>query len=156
MLPVGSIIASILTPKDFAIEIERNGLKQTWVLADGQALPELGRLAEIMRNRKEYEALNPSNVAHAPALSGMFLRGRTPDRQLGSKQEDSVGPHTHPVAHTYPNHINAPDLDAGNVTLTLKDWRNVYPAAPEAAAGPNGGEETRPKNVAVNYYIRIS
>lgn len=164
-LPVGTILQSILPPAAFT-RVKPAGV---WVLAKGSQLDDQNSpLAVFMKlNRNSYYApdlFNEKDEVRMPDLGGMFLRGidATNDgtgddvlRKIGSHQKEEVGPHTHWAAHTFPTSINAPDLDAGNTALTLKDWRPVYPNAPEAYTNANDGSETRPENIAVYVYIRV-
>ncbi len=164
-LPVGTILQSILPPDAF-LRVKPAGV---WVLGNGSQLGDQNSpLAVFMKlNRNSYYDLalfNEKDEVRMPDLGGVFLRGvdATNDgtgddvlRKIGSHQKDEVGPHTHWAAHTFPTSINAPDLDAGNTALTLKDWRPVYPNAPEAITHANDGSETRPENIAVYVYIRV-
>lgn len=164
-LPVGTILQSILPPDAF-LRVKPAGV---WVLAKGSPLDDQNSpLAVFMKlNRNSYYDLglfNEKDEVRMPDLGGMFLRGidvknddigDVPMRKIGSYQKEEVGPHTHWAAHTFPTSINAPDLDAGNTALTLKDWRPIYPNAPEAITHANDGSETRPENIAVYVYIRV-
>lgn len=128
MIPTGMIVA-------FPGKEEPPG----WAICDGTAFdinayPELANL------------LPTGNV---PDLRGMFLRGLDttgsvdpdPGRSLLSTQADAVGPHT----HTY----TSPSWEDGN------GFHGGSNAPNSANTGSNGGPETRPKNVAVNYIIYL-
>lgn len=173
MLPVGSIIASILNEADFKRLMQAEAPRQIWELAKGQAVPQ-GELRNRIQNSADYSVLNPNNVATLPDFRGMFLRGlqsgRPNDgkgddesttgpapRKVGSFQEDSLKKHTHVIGNTYPNYPNAPDQMADNLTHTQR-VSTEYPSSPRGIrTGENdGGVETRPRNVAVNYYVRVA
>lgn len=164
MLPVGSIVASFLTEEDFKHEMKTIAHEQVWALAGGQTIPS-GRFQELIRNNQVYSALNPGNVATAPDLRGAFLRGLNgsrpndnrgdPDghnRQLGSYQQDAFASHDHAICPTYPNKPNAPDQDAGRRTLGSIGWDGY----PESRTQTKGEAETRPRNFAVNYFVRLA
>jgi hypothetical protein len=155
-LPVGSIVASILSPSDFAKQMPKG---EVWQLADGTPVPQ-GPLQALIRNSAEYRALNPSNVAHKPDLRGVFLRGKNAKRNdnmgnpgnveldVGSYQSDDVGPHTHGQRVGYPD---AGGADSGD------RWHGeagTQTGNPTTATGYDR-LETRPRNVTVYYYIRV-
>ena len=135
---VGEIIASMLSPDKFALVYGSD-----WVLADGRPVPDNSR----------YKAYVGPN---APDLRGVFLRGRNYDRPptdgnpsgdtpLGTYQVDELKSHDHGYT-VYNDKIPR----TGGSTADI--WRNDKPAR----TTPTGGLETRPRNVTVNYYIRIN
>lgn len=153
--PVGSIIASVLGPAEFAhsagdpsdFDLKTSG----WTLADGKSVPGT-RYAEVTNNRA------------VPDLRGVFLRGLNVDRsdgrgdpdqrKPGTYQSDSVKSHSHAV---YPH--------AGKIIGRVKDSvpgagaadTNENSRVLNAQTGDSGtAEETRPRNVAVYYYVRIN
>ncbi|MDU0372055.1 hypothetical protein ACFPAF_16750 [Hymenobacter endophyticus] len=134
---VGEIIASMLSPEQFT---QAYGLG--WVLADGRAVPENSRYKSFV---------GPS----VPDLRGVFLRGRNynrdpntgnpdNDKEPGAYQADELKSHDHGYA-LYNDKI---PRTGGSV---YDIWRNDKPARTTAT----GGLETRPRNVTVNYYIKI-
>ena len=150
-LPVGSIIASILSEPDFKRQTPSG---EHWELADGKDVP-AGALQTLMRNNAYYKVLNPNNVAKKPDLQGVFLRGKnntrkdghgTPnneDLDIGLYQADDVGPHTHESKVGFANY-GEPAQGAG---WQGEAWTTTKPSA---------GLETRPRNVTVNFYIRVA
>src|SRR5262245_61595368 len=115
MLPVGSVVASLLLERDFKDEMKKIARDQVWELAASQRIPN-GRLQEIIRNNTDYKELNPQNVATLPDMRGAFLRGLhggrpddnrgdagDPRRLIGSYQADAFGRHEHNLSPTYPN-----------------------------------------------------
>ncbi|MBI9076416.1 MAG: hypothetical protein JEZ02_13500 [Desulfatibacillum sp.] len=145
VLPVGTIIPSMLSPDKFAQLPE--GTK--WTLANGRSVP----------NTRYAELVGPT----VPDLRGMFLRGlnegrtdgkQDPDnnRKPGDEQDQMFKEHFH---NFYSNVYDAGGGD--NASWVAHDpgafgYGHINPPPTKAA----GGEETRPNNVAVYYYIKIN
>jgi hypothetical protein len=153
-LPVGSIVASMLGPKEFSdVAGDPNGpqpASSKWVPADGRSV-----------SGSQYtRLLGRSSV---PDLRGLFLRGlnafdpsvplrssdqQDPDsnRKAGEYQADLFRSHQHDYSDHYVGG-NGKDVQSGSSypRPTLKEKTEM-----------TGGEETRPKNAAVYYYIRIN
>lgn len=143
-LPIGTILASMLKSTEFAKAVgDPNRTKNNWVLADGQKDITTSRYGQL------------SGKTTPPDLRGMFLRGMNVNggqdpqqgREVGSLQMDAFKSHT----HNYPT--------AGQ---TSRNWRGSQSSDYHLAynspgtVDPNGGLETRPKNVAVYFYIKIN
>ena len=96
------------------------------------------------------------------------------DRLLGGYQADTFGRHDH-GSHDHGSHghgftdvyyaetwgsvalpgaAGSADTDYDNRGYPM-DSRTVDSGVPSSAVPPSGGAETRPKNIAVNYYIKI-
>lgn len=139
LLPVGTILASMLPEGQFNQETGGG-----WVLADGR-LAEGARYATLTGNTK------------VPDLRGMFLRGLNIDgeggdpdgsgRIAGDFQADEFKSHRHSVRTAYSGSAHAGDISSSN------SRENAANAG--FFTDPIGGNETRPKNVAVYYYIKI-
>ena len=152
--PLGTIIASVLEYDKFCQAINDshniNNKKSTYVPCDGRTL-----------NGSKLEEMG---VTHAPDLRGRFLRGlnvmynhgqfpalnlSTADpegegREAGSYQADEFKSHS----HKYDNSYAGPQAGYGD---------NGRPGPnPDQNTGSTGGLETRPRNVAVFYYIKIN
>lgn len=147
-IPVGTVIASVVKPQKFK---ELYGDK--WALADGRTI--IGsRLAEAIQK------------GVIPDLGGQFLRGintkygvipetQDPDgtREPGTVQSDDIKLHAHGVGSTS-------NKNRGGGSGKNEGW-NEY-AKPlensDAAFYTNatGGKETRPRNVAVYFYIKLN
>lgn len=135
---VGDVVESLLDEVQF--QNERNS---TWVLADG-------------RNVAGSKFENITNMSNVPDARGMFLRGKNNgrndgledpagERNLGDFQNDEFKSHT----HSLPNLTS----DSGSST----DGPNTpNDGTVENSTGATGGDETRPKNIAVNYFIKIN
>jgi hypothetical protein len=132
---VGDIRQSFLTEVQFQ---SLNG--SDWVLCDGRSV-----------TGSSYETItgNPN----IPDARGVFLRGKNngrtdgnenPDGELslGAYQADEYESHTHAAAQYHPN--SAP---AGGVEGVV---------AGVSSSGASGGNETRPKNVTVNNFVKIN
>ena len=144
--PVGSIIASVLSPEKFAEAVGDPStfdlLTSKWTLADDK-----GRVPGT-----KYAAL--TNNASIPDLRGVFLRGNAFGRfgiatTVGVYTPDKVGPHTHRVRFS-PISIRNRDSEHNPGEGAL------IPGSSSHLTESNGGTETLPKNVVVNYYIRIN
>lgn len=161
-MPVGTIVSSILTLEQFYAATENNqyspggiwtASNSKWCPADGRAVP-----------NSEYTAI--ASRERVPDLRGVFLRGvnvieavppipldasrSDPEtRSPGSYQSDNVGPHTHTVTDKHGKDPGewGPNSGPGNEN----------DSSTRTTSGPTpGAKETRPKNVAVVYYIRIN
>jgi len=139
-LPIGTIIAT-MRPIDTVNEI--------WVLADGRTA-----------TTAYFEATGKANV---PDLRGQFLRGlnegrddgkESPggnNRKAGEYQADTVKSHNHnnegfTYLLMYNNGYNAAQVQ------TKTDYPDVLQ---KGAILPYGGAETRPRNTAVYWYVKV-
>lgn len=134
--PIGTVVASMLSEAQFQ-RIAGSG----WILADGRSVA--GSLYARYTNRQA-----------APDLRGMFLRGQNNNRtdgnqnpelkQVGELQSDEFKSHSHSVPH--------PSGRDGNRSGHQDAWFGNGGTSTGAAGGP----ETRPRNITVNYLIRIN
>ena len=144
-LPIGSILSSMLPPDQF-----RNEQSKAWVLADGS-----------LTEGTEYKKLTGQD--RLPDLRGMFLRGMNqgrddefrdpdPNRKAGQPQGDEFKAHTHAYGDGAPYRGGASGkrVDWNGYAATYKE----YP--PPFATASAGAEETRPKNAAVYFYIKVN
>lgn len=161
--PVGTVVSSLLTE---AVFLSESGFSQ-WVIADGRDV-----------SGSDYSAL--TGELNVPDMRGMFIRGtnnaRTdgledPDgeRALGSFQSDRFGAHTHDVAYQawnisiysnpyYQNYgsVNGPCPDSPDGYVASGPFRCINGRSKPDAARTKGGPETAPRNIAVNYFIKIN
>jgi len=127
-IPIGTIVA-----------IYSDIIPDGWLLCDGKPIPIQNKeLIKIIGN-------------NTPNLRDMFLRGKTIEREIGNYQKDQLQQHQHKiwkaVAYQHydanvgpvivPTNINQGDINTGNI-----------------GSDANVGDETRPKNIAVNYIIK--
>lgn len=155
-LPVGTIVPSVLEPRTFAIVAGDSGnfdpRSSSWVPADG-------------RDIAGSEFTKQTGSIRTPDLRGMFLRGlnytepnnprsdgkQDPEgdaRKPGDYQVDAFFKHAHPYTGTTDSKEERTD---GNTYPHKKD---AFPCPKET--DPVGGAETRPKNIAVYYYLKIN
>lgn len=136
---VGQVIYSILNPAQFEASLPASERKK-WALLDGRAIAG-SKLAECL-----------GGVDKLPDARGMFFRamnfGRPDgdpdgDRPVGGYQPDELASHAH-------NYINSSGGPAG----TAKDGPHGV-AQRSAQTTATGGNETRPRNIALYVYIRI-
>lgn len=157
-VPVGSIRAALLDENAFASAAGDPAVfdasNSKWALADGRNVSGSG-----------YATL--SGNANLPDLRGVFLRGINgsradglgdPDgnRAAGVYQSDQFRNHNHTNgSFAYLVRIGGP-----NTTAFLGDSNNTtgteYDVLNSGAMQAAGGNETRPRNVAVYYYVRIN
>ena len=146
-VPVGTIVASMLTPAEFASQSgdpkEFDPSVSRWSLADGR---------DVTRAKFRAAALSD----RVPDLRGMFLRGMNvgrrdgkedPDdkREVGHLQDDELKSHAHPLGFGRHGLQNG----KGDVDLEIN-------GSPQESTLAVGGKETRPRNVAVYYYVKIN
>jgi len=163
-LPIGTIVPSVVGPHKFSALAEDPGgfspSRSVWVPADGRDVP---------------GSLYAKQVQTAvPDLRGLFLRGLNwsdTDRVRKDGNQDPGG------AERRPGDYQADDLKAHKHGFTRKvlDFGSGAPKGVERAGGsrnalqwtsgpstegretePAGGTETRPRNSAVYYYIKIN
>lgn len=173
-VPIGSIVASLLNYNQFAFAAaaaaSEDGRSEDplsaaippappvdprttpWVPADGRAVPGSGF----------HRLTGKPNV---PDLRGLFLRGtnnfdpkwteppQAPEqldpeglRALGSFQRDSFASHAHSFQTRVPAGVPGGSGEPGHQGLAFEG----------GVTDPNGGSETRGKNAAVAYYVRIN
>ena len=161
-LPIGTVVPSLIPPGRFpAASGDSAGFDPTrvrWVPADGRSVAGSKFAAQI--------------ASAVPDLRGLFLRGinqseegmvrsdayADPDgiRRAGEAQADAFQIHGHKHEQG-----DGPDNPAG--TFKGVNGNNVYmngriqePAAIRDSGEPRVARETRPKNAAVYYYVRIN
>jgi hypothetical protein len=132
-LPIGSIVASMLAEEKFQ---EING--DDWVLADGR--------------ESSTEYFNATANANIPDLRGMFLRGLNAGRDDGNED-----PNTSRVAgdfqvDEFKSHRHLENLATGSGgAYSGGTWGTVYTNYTDFT----GGAETRPRNMAVYWFIKV-
>jgi len=156
---LGTIIASVLEYDELCSaigELHIATFKSNYVPCDGRSILE--------------SKLASTGISNAPDLRGRFLRGLNvmynhgelppldlnsadpdgTDRRVGSYQEDKMKKHTHSI----PTNDDGTPVSGGNYKTTAYSKSN----GPSVSTGENenAGVETRPKNIAVYYYIKIN
>lgn len=152
-MPVGTIIASLLSPEQMYSE---GG--DLWVPADGRNALPAWRYTRLTGDTK------------LPDLRGMFLRGvndsdkgvrtdgkQDPDdhRKPGSEQSDGLAAHGHPLslkALGFAQDITGTPF--GSNLFTEGGFNKRVDNAIENQ--PHATPDTRPRNVAVRWYIKVN
>jgi hypothetical protein len=147
---VGDIVSSMLADNEF----QTQRVSTEWVLADGRSV--VGSLyAKVTGN---------TNI---PDLRGVFLRGKNnlmPDESagrnpagdlpLGQYQPDALAAHQHDFKYGF-KQDDAAILDriqgGSNTPYTVGS-----DSGEKTEIQPNASEETRPRNVTANYFIKIN
>lgn len=154
-LCMGCIQASPLSEEQFQA---LNG--KGWVLCDGRSV-EGSKYARATK------------VTKAPDLRGVFLRGVNSKRfsdveevSLGEYRADAVGSHKHPIedpGHEHPMMIGGdgpPDVSLqwswNNGGIQVRPDKLIRSAKTGITVGANGNDETRPKSVTVNYFLKVN
>jgi hypothetical protein len=143
VLPVGSVVGSMLTEGVFQTETS-----VAWILADG-------------RNVSGSAYSTKSGFSNVPDLRGVVPRGKNNGRSaasgnadgdlaLGTYQGDQLGSHTHGHDQNFTGTNFTQDVDNGS-NKSNTDYGLAYLNIHAA-----GGNESRGRNVTVNYMIRIN
>ena len=156
--PVGSIVPSMLNENQFKAQVEDpstfSGSSSKWTLADGRDI-----------SGSTYSTV--TSQSNAPDLRGMFLRGlntgrsdgkQDPEggsRSIGDYQADQVRSHNHNNG-SFDRLMIANGLNTTNGTALDNTGLPEVNLFTSATINAFGGTETRPRNIAVNYYIRIN
>ena len=148
-MPIGTILPSMLRPTEFAKEVGDLDRKQVqWTLADGAKDITHSRYGQLSGNTKP------------PDLRGMFLRGVEDGRQPGDYQADALQVHGHVTdALKVGQYVDRDTKELGYTTRGGADIGTASVTAVTHIPGEkdvNIADETRPKNVAVYFYIKIN
>jgi hypothetical protein len=138
LVPVGTVVPSMLTEAQFNATVPNGAL---WALADGRSV-----------TGSKYAAATGASVL--PDLRGQFLRGKNGARSdgkqnpdgdvaLGTYQADAFASHTHSASF-------------GSVILMNAGTSyGTYIQSGSSNTSAAGGNESRGKNVTVNYFVKI-
>lgn len=170
-LPVGTVIASILEPKIFL----SNGRNKKWHLADDSAIPLDSAYKKIVENA------NIAKKDRLPDLRGVFLRGMNVGRSDGKEDPEGskrvagsfqasatklprsaftgvtnvAGKHTH--SHKAPRNYNSGGGDHARAKPDGSSTTNPSGNHKHTVTINGGGDvETRPRNVAIYFYIKVN
>ncbi|NBO99742.1 MAG: hypothetical protein EBU90_06400 [Proteobacteria bacterium] len=149
---IGSVQASLLT------EVQFQAIFGTgWVLARGQNV-----------SGSKYASITGASIV--PDMRGMFLRGKNNGRNDGNEdpggdrnvlvntpQADQMQGHRHNYERATLQQTTS--VGGGPNGYTIGTWPSTAssdPISDGANSTPRTGNETRPKNMAVNYFIRIN
>jgi hypothetical protein len=142
ILPVGSVVASMLTESQF-----QDQASTAWILSDG-------------RNVAASAFALLTGFTTVPDLRGVFVRGKNGARSgatgnsggdlaLGTYQADAFAAHTHQEHYRTPSAAAGGSDGGGDTDRGLND---VF----ENTGSAGTGTETMPRNVTLNYFIRIN
>jgi microcystin-dependent protein len=132
-----------------------------WLLCDGRAVARVGTYAGLFSAVSiAYGVGDGVATFNIPDLRGYFLRGldttgtvdTTPNRALGSVQQDAFASHIHAAAHVHGDYSMGSGIDQSTAMTDLNGGTTVPTTS--VVTAPTGGPETRPRNVAVNYIIK--
>jgi hypothetical protein len=139
---LGLTLTGVVLP--FAWTTSRSG----WLLCDGSAVSRTTYLDLFTAIGEHYGTGNGSTTFNVPDLRGYFIRGSgtnsdgSASGSMGVKQADEFKAHT----HTY-NTKTADAVQSGSATA-------CWIGNATGTSGSTGGTETRPKNIAMPYYIK--
>lgn len=138
-IPVGTIIASYLQPSQVK---ERYG--EEWVLADGR---------DVSTNTAFYKETGMTKI---PDLRGIFLRGLNAGRNdgLGDPETRLLGSYQYDDLTSHRHKINTGGIWGRSFKGEDGSPHTAYEK--EVETGSAGGIETRPKNIAIYYYIKVN
>ena len=142
--PVGTVVASFLSPSQFGTDN-----KGEWVPVEGQ---------EISNESKLYKLTRRSRL---PDMRGVFTRGLnefTPGSFRGDLYADPEGSRTagHLQTDGFMKHSHAAAIETAEYPHKAQGGNFAPLIAVMRRTSEEGGSETRPKNIAVYYYIRIN
>ncbi len=144
-------------------DIKASGIQQdhdSWMLCDGRELErsEYSSLFDVIGT--SFGVGNDSTTFNIPDCRGVFLRGTDCERgfdegrELGSYQDDAFQGHFHGSTSNLKTGSNGGGYYSGNlggqiatITGPITDGENGEPRI---------ASETRPKNIAVNYFIKVA
>lgn len=155
IVPIGTVVAMALP-----VSPGPAGAPSGWLLCDGTEHPakDYPKLsAALLALSDAYKGTTPTHFK-VPDHRGYFLRGHNPNgpaddkgvrRVLGAAQADDVGPHVHSCIQS--NGRGKPEKDNSQSGGYVQEG-NVKGDA--CTVHTNGGVETRPKNISVNFLIK--
>ena len=130
LLPIGTVLATM---------VQMDTLNGIWVLADGRAA-----------TMEYFEATGENKV---PDLRGMFLRGLNEGRVDGKEDPEGTGRTAGSFqADTLKSHSHLENLASGNGGIHSG---GSYGVINQVQTGKTGGAETRPRNMAIFWYVKV-
>lgn len=154
---LGSIVSSFLSPAQFLHEAKDlptfDPHRSKWL-----CLTDAGGIGVDISTTDLGRA---TNVDKSPSMLGMFQRGVDGVRSPGDRQDDALQAHAHRLTEEVPSASHAPGNGGGQGFANGNYTHHVFETRPElvAVAGsgaPRVADETRPRNVAVHYYLRVN
>jgi hypothetical protein len=147
---IGIIKQSLLKPNQF-----NKTQKGTWVLLDGQKINKEAELFKLLKENFDENILTEKEGDYfLPNASGVFIRcsnvngegmDTNKERLVGSFQSDELGKHRHSF-NSYGAGGGYGKIVDGQSKRDVININTSY----------SGGAETRPKNISLYTYIKIS
>jgi hypothetical protein len=141
LIPIGTVLPSMLTQAQFNGQV---GVGY-WVIADGSSC-----------TGTTYASV--TGYATVPDLRGVFLRGKNNGRADGKQNPDgdlSLGTYQADAFASH-NHSYTVDGDNGNQPGNHAACGNQTGGTRTNTVDFTGGNETRARNVTINYFIRVN
>lgn len=154
---VGDVVYSVLPPELFS-----KAHAGTWVLMDGAPLDASTQLHGFLTEQGRIDLLQRGGAVRVPDGRGVFIRGMNlgrdaasgdpaGTRQVGSDQADSLKAHTHKFSYQH-QQTNDPQRKGRDASNAAQKHTETATSVTE----PTGEQETRPRNVALYAYIKVS
>jgi microcystin-dependent protein len=150
-----SEIANSLVPSGAVMVFAMNGAPSGWLAANGSNVSRTTYANLFTAIGTTYGSGNGSTTFTLPDLRGYFVRGSGTNSDgaasggFGEKQADSFANHNHTINSGQQNGISS-GCGADNTYQKANDY-----ACGLGTTGSSGGTETRPKNIAMLYCIKI-
>lgn len=142
LFPVGTVVDSMLTEMQFH-NLTGNPNPSIWVLCNGQDV-----------SGSAYATA--TGFSSAPDLRGIFRRGKNNGRSDGNQNPDGELPLGTYTADKFLSHTHIYNDVQTFVSVASGTGQSpLFPAAPAQTAA-TGGNETAPKNLTINSFIRIN
>jgi microcystin-dependent protein len=144
-----------LVPSGAVMAFAMNGAPSGWLAANGSNVSRTTYATLFTAIGTTYGSGNGSTTFTLPDLRGYFVRGSgtnsdgTASGGFGGKQADSFADHNHTINSGQQNGISS-GCGADNTYQKANDY-----ACGLGTTGSSGGTETRPKNIAMLYCIKI-
>lgn len=143
-VPVGNIVMSLLSESTYQ---EHNG--SVWIRLSGLSIK--GTKLERLLKHSPSKHLGDISSRELPAVDGHFPRISESETEVGLLEASSVGPHPH-FTNVIDAHTNRGEPTAFGIVNAFHDKRSVG----ERNITTSPKAENKPKNVRLNYFIKIN
>lgn len=155
------------TPAGAIIAFGATSAPSGWLPCDGSAVSRTTYARLFAAIGTTWGSGDGSATFNVPDLRGYFLRGSgtngdgSSGPSLGVKQSDDFKSHTHTATQASHTHTVSSATSTGGTDLQGGTGYNRNVSATTSSAQPaitvdaTGGTETRPKNIGVNYIIKV-